>query len=227
MCTITYLPFSSGGHVLTQNRDVGPGRVRAIPPEEHSYKGKILTYPVDPQGGGTWNAFSGHRQACILNGAGYDYYPDFDAPKSRGSLCLDVLTEGPEFLYEEDLTLYDHFTLLYFSHDKKGEIIEFRWNGKDLLEKRRNGAQPHIWISRGLYSYPDFLRKRKDFDHFLEVYGDLPSKDLVEKLWDFHLKREVAGEEGYLIDRPGMVKTVSIFQTLFLDGTVELRYEDQ
>jgi|SRR5690625_3044860 len=227
MCTITYIPLADGGHVLTQNRDVGPARARAIPPQTHTYKGKTLKYPVDPQGGGTWNAISSQHQACILNGAGYDYYPDFDAPKSRGSLCLDILTEGPEFLYQEDLTLYDHFTLLYFSHHKKEDIREFRWNGDELMEKKRDASRPRLWISRGLYSYPDFLRKRNDFDQFLETLDDMSPEQIAEEVWSFHMKKKVAGEEGYLIDRPGMVKTVSTIQSLFLDGRSSIRYQDQ
>src|SRR5690625_3071921 len=183
MCTITYIPLADGGHVLTQNRDVGPARARAIPPETHTYKGKSLKYPVDPQGGGTWNAISDSHQACILNGADYDYYPDFDAPKSRGSLCLDVLTEGSDFLYEEDLTLYDHFTLLYFSLQKEDDILEFRWDGKTLIEKRIESSQPQFWISRGLYSYSDFLRKRKDFDHFLSGLDDADPRQMAEEVW--------------------------------------------
>jgi|SRR5699024_718729 len=226
MCTISYFPFPDGDHVLTQNRDVGPSRAPAIPPSVRIYKGKELRYPVDPQGGGTWNAASDSHQACILNGAEYDYYPNFDAPKSRGSLCLDVLVEGSEFLHEEDLSVYDDFTLLYFSLDRKEDIREFRWDGKNLKERRHNSAEPQFWISRGLYSFDDYLRKKEVFDQFVPHVQDADPEKTQDLIWDFHLQEIVAGEEGFLIDRPGMVKTVSIFQSVYAGKEFTLRYED-
>lgn len=227
MCTISYFPFPDGDHVLTQNRDVGPSRAPAIPPSVRIYKGKELRYPVDPQGGGTWNAASDSHQACILNGAEYDYYPNFDAPKSRGSLCLDVLVEGSEFLHEEDLSVYDDFTLLYFSLDKKEDIHEFRWDGKNLKERRKNAAEPQFWISRGLYSFEDYQRKKTVFDHFIESEVMISDLDQIAlEIWNFHLLETVAGKEGFLIDRPGMVRTVSVLQSVYQDKKIKIRYQD-
>ena len=226
MCTISYFPFSGADHILTQNRDVGPLRAPAIPPARHTYKGTELIYPVDPQGGGTWNASSDSHRACILNGAEYDYFPDFEAPKSRGSLCLDVLAEGADLLHREDLSVYDDFTLLYFSLDRKEDIREFRWNGENLKERRHHPGKPQFWISRGLYSFEDYLRKKEVFDQFVPEVQDADFEKAQSLIWDFHLQKIVAEEEGFLIDRPGMVKTVSIFQSVYAGKEFTLQYED-
>lgn len=227
MCTVTYLPFSNGDYLLTQNRDVGYHRQRALPPKEREYKGIKLIYPVDPQGGGTWNALSETHHACLLNGADYDYYPDFNAPKSRGSLCLDVLISGENFLREEDLRQYDDFTLLYFTRDQSEKILEFRWNGEELITEMKDPMKPQIWISRGLYSREDYYRKKRAFDIFLTGIPGEPIGETADKIWDFHQQEIVEEKEGFLIDRPPQVRTVSTFQTMIAEGKMQVNYKDQ
>lgn len=229
MCTISYLPLGNGDYILTQNRDVGTQRVRAIPPQRHEIDQQILIYPIDPQGGGTWNAISETQHAFILNGADFDYFPAAEAVLSRGELCIGLLQHGEALFDQLDLKKFDHFTIiLVHTEDTTKSLIEWRWDGKALKRKELPGDRAHFWISHGLYSSEDNIRKQKAFKHWYERISSLVLRpeEIAESNWTWQHNREIDGMEGFLIDRDYGVITVSIFQTIKILGKYSYRYED-
>lgn len=227
MCTVTFIPSGKSDYVLTQNRDVSIKRPKAQPPEYHDYNGLELLYPVDVKGGGTWNAVSPSHHAFLLNGADYQYYPDFDAPKSRGSLCLEVLADGKRFMEKHDFRDYDDFTLLRFSRNLTSEIDEWKWNGAELSYIKRPVDQPYMWISRGMYSRDDYLRKSQAFRQFLKGVNTFNIPEVMDFVWSFHHQKKIKKEEGFLILRPYDLGTVSVFQVAQQEGLLKTRYEDR
>lgn len=226
MCTVTFIPFQDSDYVLTQNRDVSIRRPKAEPPDYHDYHGSSLLYPIDVKGGGTWNAVSSTYQAFILNGADYDYYPDFEAPKSRGSLCLDLLVNGKEFMEDHDFRDYDDFTLIFFPRDRASDMDEWRWNGEKLLHRSRPIDEPYMWISRGMYTKDDYTRKRLAFHRFLENIRKVEGLPFFEDIWSFHHRKTVMDQEGFLISRAQhQLGTVSVMQVIQENGVLTSRYE--
>lgn len=231
MCTVTYLPLENGQYILTHNRDVGTQRKLATPPEIHEMGINKLIYPTDPQGGGTWNALTETHHAFILNGAEYDYHPNFDALRSRGDLCIALLTANDSYLETVDMSDYDDFTLvLVNTADRTAPLKEWKWNGKELTTREFPADEPHLWISTGLYQLDDYKRKMAAFQKLLEEidYENpvLSLEDTAEEIWTWHSQSEVAGKEGFVIDRPYGVKTVSIFQTVKNKNEYDFRYKD-
>lgn len=229
MCTITYLPLENGDYILTQNRDVGTKRVIAIPPERHEINGQILVYPVDPQGGGTWNAVSETHHAFIMNGAEFDYYPAAEAVLSRGELCIGLLLHGEALFDKLEMQKFDHFTIVLINTaDRNAPIREWRWNGRELNTREYPGNKAYLWISHGLYSEEDYMRKTPAFQEwYSEITKVLQSTDnIAEKVWEWHHLKEVDGKEGFIIDRDYGVMTVSVLQTKKERGTFSYRYED-
>ena len=69
MCTVTFLPLSDHGFVLTSSRDVGYQREKASAPKTYIEDGVSLHYPKDGKAGGTWIGTSrNNRLICLLNG---------------------------------------------------------------------------------------------------------------------------------------------------------------
>lgn len=93
MCTVTYLPVSTG-FVLTQNRDEAPTRSPQIISKEKRF-GTELLFPKDTKAGGTWIATARDgRTACLLNGAFEKHKHEPPYRLSRGLVLLDFL-DGP------------------------------------------------------------------------------------------------------------------------------------
>ena len=229
MCTVSYIPLSGNDYILTHNRDVGKNRPPAKAPDYHDYNDTRILHPTDPQGGGTWNAISDTQHAFILNGADYDYFPDFDAKKSRGSICIDILTGSIQFPEDKNLTNYDDFTLMHMPRNRSdfNDINEWRWNGSELVYVKREIHVPQFWISRGLYSFSDYVRKENAFRKLLDSLQKIKNTDQkAEKILEFHSQKEVFGEEGFLIDRETAVATVSITQVKSYENKEEMNYYD-
>ncbi len=231
MCTVSYLPLNSEDYLLIQNRDVGKSRVSAEPPIERSVQGMKLISPLDPQGGGTWNAISATHHAFILNGADFSYYPDFNAARSRGELCIKLLTEGENYLREIQLKEFDHFTLgLINTAEPDAPISEWRWNGRELKKSTYDARRPQFWISHGLYTAGDYTRKKNLFnawcDNNLSLASANAHSDIAQKLWEWQSRPIVDGKEGFVIDRPSGVMTVSIFRTLKHKDKYDFTYKD-
>jgi uncharacterized protein with NRDE domain len=92
MCTVTFLPLSDNGFVLTSNRDVGYQREKASDPKTYIEDDVSLHYPKDGKGGGTWIGTSrDNRLICLLNGGFENHIQQESYAKSRGLIVKELL----------------------------------------------------------------------------------------------------------------------------------------
>lgn len=236
MCTITYLPLSSGSFLLTQNRDESPQRPAAVFPVREVRRNRQLLFPKDPVGGGSWIATDENsRLACIMNGGTRQHQLAPPYRLSRGQVLLDAAATPslPEFARHYLLEGIEPFTLLFFEQDA---IQELKW---DFQQKHLNSydpAQPHIWSAPQLYT-PEQHQLRENW--FAEWLAGNPKADIPgianqgsdhsdftpEAALEFHIHGG-DGNPGHslLLNRSGQVKTTSITQAIVRPGRIELRY---
>lgn len=223
MCTLTFLPLENGSYIITSNRDEAPMR-KTLPPVRDVEQGVELIYPKDSQAGGSWIcAGNNNRVACLLNGAFERHMRKPPYRKSRGLVVIEyfALTGGIRQLYNAyDLTDIEPFTLVVCEADK---LFELRWDGAAKHFKTLRFDKPHIWASANLYT-PEYIEKRKEW--FNKWLADHPQYHRDEIL-NFH----VTGGEGnvyndIVMNRAGLVRTVSITSILKEPKQIDMRYHD-
>lgn len=223
MCTVTYLPTNEGQYILTSNRDEWPGRPTSTPIKHEGPDGQTLLYPTDCMAGGSWIAISNNgATACLLNGAFERHNRNPSYRRSRGLVLVDAFAYDSfsEFVAEYDFTEIEPFTLL-FLHDKV--LNELRWDGTQTHNSLPDQTQPHIWASATLYT-PEYIAKRKVwFDEWLQTHHEYTPEEIMQ----FHH----TGGEGnkyndIIMNREGLVQTVSITCVVHTAQRVEMIYED-
>ncbi|WP_017731240.1 NRDE family protein [Nafulsella turpanensis] len=228
MCTITYLPISTAGFILTQNRDESPLRSPAVFPVKERRNQTELLFPQDPQGGGSWIATDCRKRLfCLMNGGIGHHQPKPPYRQSRGQILLDAAS-GSFSAFAEDYSLegIEPFTLLCFERKEHNlAIYELKWNGKLKYTRTHDPARPHIWSAPQLYSPPQQQERESWFLQWLETN---PSRT-PEAILDFHFRgRHGSGgkeqPEHSLLLRREQVKTVSITQVQANDKGMEMRH---
>ena len=217
MCTISYLPLSAGGFLLTQNRDESPRRPAALFPVREVRQQKTLLFPKDPQGGGSWIATDEQsRLVCLMNGALGQHQSKPPYRLSRGQVVLDAAA-SPSFTYFAENYLLEGiepFTLLFFecsepSSKKSWQIKELKWNGRLRYVRTLDSTVPQIWSAPQLYS-PEQQRNREQW--FAEWLQTEPAFS-PEAILAFHLEAgQNAPSHSLLLNREEQVKTLSITQ---------------
>lgn len=222
MCTVTYLPHPSGGYTLTSNRDEQPARSpRRITQVGAGASARL--FPQDTQAGGTWIATAGdNRTACLLNGA---FEPHRRRPpyrRSRGLMVLDFFDypDGAAFASGYGFDGMEPFTMILL---ERGCLWELRWDERRLHERTLNPAEPHLWSSATLYD----AAARRERDRWFQQWREAHSGFELAEILDFH---HHAGERdpwnGVVMNRGGLVRTVSITSVIRLGREVRMRYED-
>ena len=206
MCTLTYLPNTKNGRVITANRDESPSRKASVLSEYRNSNGIKYFIAKEPLRGGTNVAISpGKRMSVLLNGAFEPHRMGGEYLKSRGILLLESLEFQDSFHLADNtpFTGIEPFTLIDFQENVK----EIRWDGKKLHQKTIRQDIPHIWASAQLYS-KDTLRKRELW--FSELLQKSPDGEDVLK---FHFEGGDGDPENDLVmNRDNLVRTVSITQ---------------
>ena len=205
MCTVTFLRAGETIYI-TSNRDEAPGRRATRLISAHQPDGTQYWYPVDEQSGGSWIALSNAgRAVCLLNGG---YEPFIPAPPyrmSRGLVVRDAILapDADVFLRDHPLTGIAPFTLLVYENDRLQSLV---WTGtaRDVLEHA--AWDPDIWSSVTLYPEPVRMRRRALFEHWLAHH---PSFDR-ESIIDFHRSGGEDTENGFVMNRREIVKTLSV-----------------
>lgn len=220
MCTLTYIPTSENGKIITANRDESPLRNANKLSEYHTSQGEKYFIAKEPLKGGTNVAISpGKRMSVLLNGAFEPHKMGGNYVKSRGILLLESLEFSDIFHYaqQESLSGIEPFTLVEF----QDAVREIRWDGENLHKKVVDSNQPQIWASAQLYS-KRVIRKREDwFERFIEK-----SPGEKEAL-DFHFHEGDGDPENDLVmNRNGLVRTVSITQLAETRGNWSVRHFD-
>jgi hypothetical protein len=225
LCTVTFLPTTSG-FILTSNRDESPVRAAiTLPPQTYQLINAPAYFPKDPQGG-TWIAVSGEgRMHCLLNGAFEKHSHQPPYRKSRGIVVLDSLEYdvAEEFASGYDFTDIEPFTLVMANTAGIIQLHEFRWDGNQTHLKIIDAGIPHIWSSATLYD-PAARKKREDvFQNWL-TQQSAPDPELVLEL---HLTGGYGDPKNdFRMNRNGMVQTVSVTQVLDNGGKSQMRYRD-
>lgn len=221
MCTVTFIP-QSDGFILSSNRDEQASRSpRNITRTE--LHGRHLLFPRDEGAGGTWIATSDQGQVgCLLNGAFTMHRRRPPYRLSRGIMLLDFFAyaSAREFMDSYDLYNIEPFTFIMYD---RGALWELRWDGRQAYRKELDPGAFHIWSSATLYT-PEIKEKRRAwFADWRQRHDrhDLPA------ILDFHRN---AGEgdpwNDVIMNRNGVVQTVSITNIIHRAGEVSLWYHD-
>ncbi len=243
MCTVTYLPRSSG-FVLTHNRDEAPARSPHSIVRERTPGGDTLLFPRDIMAGGTWIATSrSGRTACLLNGAFTLHARVLPYRRSRGLILLDFFDWGnPDDFFEHyDFDNIEPFTFLFFDQGELSEnstkrVSEFRWDGQQRYLKNLTVNEPHFWCSATLYPAIMQVRREQVFKDWLTHHPQnnasslklqRVNKSTTHQITKLHRTGSVGDPENdYVMNRDGSVQTVSITQVSVDEKNARMRYLD-
>ena len=89
MCIVSYIN-NKNSFYLTSNRDIPNSRKIALSPKKYTINGQELTFPKDPDAGGSWIAATSTRLGCILNVKNKKI---IDNNNSRGIFLIESLTQ--------------------------------------------------------------------------------------------------------------------------------------
>lgn len=222
MCTVSFV-VANGKTIITSNRDEKVLRPSAVEPKSYSVNTKNIIFPKDPKAGGTWYAITEDATVLVLlNGADEKHQLKPSYRKSRGLIVLDVISsDSPIEAWKSiDLSNIEPFTLVLFQDSK---LYQLRWNEIEKSTINLDVTQNHIWSSSTLYP-KEIREKRANWFHtFLDTK---PEVDAIE-MFNFHRYTEEKNQEnGLVINRNDLMKTLSITQTVIEQNKVVLSHYD-
>lgn len=150
MCTVTFLARRRG-YLLGMNRDEKLTRVEALPPKPRFLEGRRVWFPAEPAGG-TWIGLN-DTGVCLALINWYSIATRVERrPLTRGVVipsCLGATSSGAVVakLAALPLARVNPFRLIGI-FPTEAEVIEWRWNLRQLVEQR-HGWKPNTWISSG------------------------------------------------------------------------------
>lgn len=222
MCTVSFVN-ANGKIIITSNRDEKIIRPMAIEPQNYLINNKKVLFPKDSKAGGTWFAVDEFLNVIVLlNGADEKHLVKDSYRKSRGLIVLDIISNAsPRETWETiDLSNIEPFTLVLFENQR---LYQLRWNGALKCVLELDTKQNHIWSSSTLY--PAEVREKRAawFNTFLDTS---PAIDTTE-LFNFHRYTEEKNHEnGLVINRDEVMKTLSITQSVIDQNKVALFHYD-
>ncbi|MCF2488268.1 NRDE family protein [Dyadobacter sp. CY347] len=222
MCTVTYI-WANGKAIITSNRDEHVNRPASLPLQPYIIHGKRVTFPKDPQAGGTWFAVDeAANVGVLLNGAASRHISKGSYAKSRGLVLLDIITgRSPIESWDSyDLTGIEPFTIVLL---QQGDLYQLRWDfvKKETIKLNANGN--HIWSSSTLYAKEIQEEREQWLLNFLADKEDIHAEDMKH----FHMYAGNGNEEnGLVINRSDIMKTFSITQTVIEQNEAELFHYD-
>jgi uncharacterized protein with NRDE domain len=222
MCTVSYVRTESKV-IITSNRDEMLIRLNPLAPKKHNINGKIIIYPEDTKGGGTWYVVDETGTVLVLlNGADEKHIAKLSYRKSRGLIVLEIIGNDSPVEYWDNINLDDiePFTLVLYQEQL---LYQLRWNGESKEKLSLDPDKEYIWSSVSLYSAA--IREARS-----ALFHDFINKTAViseDELYLFHSHRENNNpESGLVIDREGELKTLSITQTVIEENKVSIRHYD-
>lgn len=223
MCTVTFIPTSDSGFILTSNRDEAPDR-ETLPPQVYDLDEAKVLFPKDERAGGTWLGVSSRdRWICLLNGGFEAHERATSYRMSRGKIVTHLLG-APNAI--EEISSYsfsgiEPFTIVLVEGKAEVRIYELVWDGETVHFSEKPKA-PQIWSSSLLYPKAARQKREQWFSEFL--FNSLrPSPSEV-----LHFHRTAGEGDAYtdLIMDKGFVKTTSISLFCKTEEETYLRYED-
>ncbi len=222
MCTVSFV-FSKGKTIITSNRDEKTIRPSAIEPKTYLVNNKKLLFPKDQKAGGTWYAITENATVLVLlNGASEKHQVKSSYKKSRGLIVTDIISsDSPINEWKViDLTNIEPFTLVLFQDNL---LYQLRWNEIEKETTNLETSNNHIWSSSTLY--PKEVREKRAnwFHNFLVAKPEISESEM----FNFHRYTENDNEEnGLVINRNDVMKTLSITQTVIEKNKVILTHYD-
>lgn len=222
MCTVSFVN-SNGKYIITSNRDEKVAREKAIEPKIHLLNDKKIFFPKDQKAGGTWYAVDDKAHIIVLlNGAKEKHELKTSYRKSRGLIVLDLISSESVILSWQkiDLDNIEPFTLVVFENQK---LYQLQWNElkKEIIEL--DTTKNHIWSSSTLYPFAVREQRKLWFYDFLETKNIVSELDMLH----FHKNTEDNNREnGLVINRGNLLKTLSITQTVIEKNKVSLTHYD-
>ncbi len=220
MCTVSFVP-TKNGICITSNRDEKVSRKKAISPQKTTINNKVITFPKDPQAGGTWFAHDDKNVIVLLNGAQEKHVSKGNYRKSRGLIVLDLISsKNPLIEWNTiDLQNIEPFTIVCFNEEK---LFQLQWNEIEKSTIELDSSKPYIWSSSTLYSKEIRTERANWFAEFLSQKENITADGLLH----FHQFTENKNSEyGLQINRNNLLKTVSITQCV-INKTIDLNYID-
>lgn len=238
MCTVTYLPLSHGGFLLTSSRDEQITRSAALFPAVRTRAEQIVYFPEDPQSSGTWIAASSQLTVCLLNGAFRAHKPQPPYRHSRGLVALSVFDypSPADWLADHNFDKLEPFTLVIVQSQQviqspgqtgtypAEKLWEIRWDGQATYNRILDPQMPAIWSSATLYTDAVVARRQQWFSDWLRQQ---PGAFTRQAIRNFH-KQAGAGdtENAVRMSRGNGLQTVSL-TTIQHDSTqASMYYED-
>lgn len=222
MCTVSYISKGKNQFILTSNRDENAARS----PQNISRvekNGVELLFPRDSGAGGTWICVSNtNKVICLLNGAFEQYNRRFPYRMSRGLMALDFfqLPDAQTFFDTFEFEGMEPFTMVTYDD---GDLWDVRWDGQQLHTIPLDTTGRYIWASATLY---DATAKEKRQKWFAEWQNERTDYSL-EAIYKFH---RYTGDgdvwNDLVMNRMGLVQTVSITQIIKGKETIEMQYND-
>ncbi|WP_373514773.1 NRDE family protein [Persicitalea sp.] len=225
MCVVTYLPDTGSGFVLTSNRDESIRRPAAVPPRRYLIGEQLITFPKDPQAGGTWIATTERLTLCLLNGAFQKHVHRPPYRRSRGLVLLDAFSyDSPHaFAARYDFSGVEPFTLVMVeSKEPVNTLHEVCWNGTEAHLKCLPPDSPRIWSSVTLYSEA-VVREREGW---FQAWLTTPHTDEAAQIIDFHISAGKGDPTNDLRVNRGSLKTVSLTQIQGKQSEISIFYQD-
>ncbi len=218
MCTVTYIPKGSGKFRLTSNRDESPQRAA-----KGILRQNDLLFPQDAEAGGTWMAASRDSRAAVLLNGAFDMHlrrPPYRL--SRGLMLLHYFDfdNVENFLRHFEFSGLEPFTLILWEQDA---LHELRWDETRLHHSLLNPGKAQVWASATLYSPEAREKRQRWFQEWLDKHPEPSDKDILH--W-----HQYAGEgdswNDLVMNRHGMVQTVSITSIAFEDHEIQMFFKD-
>lgn len=221
MCTVSFV-HSGGKIIITSNRDEQVQRP-SLEPRHYMLGNKKVFFPKDPKAGGTWFAVDEYANVIVLlNGASEKHQWQPPYRKSRGLIVLDLIgPESPLSAWDViDLDGIEPFTLVLYESKM---LHQLRWNGVQKESVTLDPNRNYIWSSSTLYPKNVRDNRAQWFEHFLDVRPDVNEAEM----FNFHRYTEDQNHEnGLVINRNDLLKTLSITQTVIEKNKVNLVHHD-
>ncbi|GJM35784.1 MAG: hypothetical protein DHS20C18_47850 [Saprospiraceae bacterium] len=221
MCTVTYLPLGGNHFVITSNRDEQPARS----PKRISImetQGMQLCFPQDTSGG-SWIAISNtNRVVCLLNGAFEKHHHEPPYKRSRGLMLLDFFEfpNAEKFFSTYDFEGMEPFTMIIVDD---GKLFELRWDEKKIHQTKLDHTTGFLWSSATLYDASVKKKRQGWFEQWKGQHQNFSPESILR----FH---QTAGDgdpwNDVIMNRAGIVRTVSITQVIKSTGQLKMDYHD-
>lgn len=222
MCTVSFVK-TADKVIITSNRDESVIRLNAIHPKNYKVNIKNVIYPKDPKAGGTWYVVDEKGTIIVLlNGADEKHQVLPPYRKSRGLIVLDIIGHvSPKESWDTiDLENIEPFTLVLY---QEGKLYQLQWDGMMKQRLSLDINKKHIWASATLY--PKEIRaKRADLFH---AFLDNKKRISENEMYRFHRYTEEENpENGLVINRNNLLKTLSITQSVVEENKVTIKHYD-